>query len=220
MSALTRTRYPGYDVLAKRETPSWDSLTRRVIAERVAPGTSAQFFNAIEWNALSALCDCIVPQRQDTRSCIPVPMLVDAKVAANKGDGFRHVDFPPIQQAWRTGLAALDAEARTLDGLGFASVESAVQLDLLKAMQRGHLHDAAWNGMSPEKFFSARVLHDICSAYYGHPDAWSEIGFGGPANPRGYVRMYFDRRDPWEGVESDGTPSGDAQARKENTRVR
>ena len=35
-------------------------------------------------------------------------------------------------------------------------------------------------------------------AYYAHPSAWNEIGFGGPASPRGYVRMDFNRRDPWE----------------------
>jgi hypothetical protein len=46
-----------------------------------------------------------------------------------------------------------------------------------------------------EPFFSGRVLHDVCSAYYSHPRAWSEMGFSGPANPRGYVRMCFDRRD-------------------------
>ena len=45
------------------------------------------------------------------------------------------------------------------------------------------------------------MLHDIGSAYYAHPTAWSEIGFGGPASPRGYVRMDENRRDPWEAVE-------------------
>jgi hypothetical protein len=37
--------------------------------------------------------------------------------------------------------------------------------------------------------------------YYAHPQAWDEIGFGGPASPRGYVRMGFNRYDPWEAVE-------------------
>ena len=40
-------------------------------------------------------------------------------------------------------------------------------------------------------------------AYYAHPAAWNEIGFGGPASPRGYVRMDFDRRDPWEASKRD-----------------
>ena len=40
------------------------------------------------------------------------------------------------------------------------------------------------------------------------PTAWNEIGFGGPASPRGYVRMGLDRRDPWEAVEA--TPGEEA----------
>ncbi len=52
---------------------------------------------------------------------------------------------------------------------------------------------------------------------YSHPHAWSEIGFGGPANPRGYVRMTFDRRDPWKAAEAHGD---DTRGRKENSRVR
>jgi hypothetical protein len=53
------------------------------------------------------------------------------------------------------------------------------------------------------------VLHDVINAYYAHPTAWSEIGFGGPASPRGYVRLDAGRRDPWEAAEA---PSGPGAA--------
>jgi hypothetical protein len=50
---------------------------------------------------------------------------------------------------------------------------------------------------------------DLCGAYYSHPFAWNEIGFGGPASPRGYVRMDFNRRDPWEAqVDGEGDRDG------------
>ena len=48
------------------------------------------------------------------------------------------------------------------------------------------------------KFFMQRLLPDIVHAYWSHPTAWSEMGWGGPASPRGYVRMGYDERDPWE----------------------
>ncbi len=35
-------------------------------------------------------------------------------------------------------------------------------------------------------------------AYYSHLVAWSEIGYGGPAYPRGYVRTQMGQLDPWE----------------------
>ena len=37
-----------------------------------------------------------------------------------------------------------------------------------------------------------------CDAFYSHPWAWNEIGFGGPAYPRGYKNLGIDRREPWE----------------------
>lgn len=33
------------------------------------------------------------------------------------------------------------------------------------------------------------VMRGVLSAFYSHPWAWNEIGFGGPAHPRGYVRL-------------------------------
>jgi hypothetical protein len=85
-------------------------------------------------------------------------------------------------------------------------------------MQKGELNDGAWRDMPPQLFFTDRVLHDICGAYYSHPAAWSEIGFGGPASPRGYVRLVAGRRDPWEAVEA--APGEEDRAREENERVR
>ena len=55
--------------------------------------------------------------------------------------------------------------------------------------------------MPSDAFFKMRMAHDIVLAYYAHPTAWSEIGWGGPASPRGYVRMDFDERDSWEAAE-------------------
>jgi hypothetical protein len=81
-------------------------------------------------------------------------------------------------------------------------------------MQRSELTGEAWGGMPCGMFFEHRVIPDITHAYYAHPVAWSEIGFGGPASPRGYVRMGLDRRDPWEAVEA--TPTAEAVALRKN----
>ena len=37
-----------------------------------------------------------------------------------------------------------------------------------------------------------------CTAFYSHPAAWNEIGFAGPAYPRGYKNLGVDRREPFE----------------------
>lgn len=211
------TRYPGYDVLDKRGTPSWDEPTRAVIAARLAPPLEPRFFNAVEWLAVKALCACIVPQ-SSAEPEVPLAALVDERMHGTGGDGYRDARMPPMRDAWRVGLAALDTESRAQHELPFASLARAQQIELLEQMQRGELTGDAWRGMPAQLFFKERVLHDICGLYYAHPHAWSEIGFGGPANPRGYVRMYFNRRDPWEPAEAH--PGDEARAKKENRRVR
>lgn len=213
----TRPRYPGYDVLNKRDTPSWDEVTRKVIDERLATPREPRFFDAVEWRALCALCASIMPQ-DERRARMPVAALVDARLVKNVGDGYRDARLPPMRDAWRTGLRALDAESRACHDLPFASLDEDARRALLTDMQQGKLDGPEWQGMPPDIFFKDRVLHDICGMYYSLPDAWSEMGFGGPANPRGYVRMYFDRRDPWEAAE--GKPGREEDAFEENRRVR
>jgi hypothetical protein len=190
-------RFPGYDVLAKREGMSWNDATRRTIDARLSLPRVPRFFNAAEWLTLEALCDRIVPQPRN-RPPIPVAAMVDDKMLNNKTDGYRNAKLPRMQQAWQRGLHALDEEAKTRCGGRFHTISAAEQDALIRQMQQGELADPAWGDMPGKIFFNERVVHDIAGAYYAHPTAWNEIGFGGPASPRGYVRMGFNKRDPWE----------------------
>jgi hypothetical protein len=89
---------------------------------------------------------------------------------------------------------------------------------LIGRMERGELHRPEWGSMRPADFFKRRMTRDIVLAYYAHPTAWSEIGWGGPASPRGYVRLGFDDRDPWEAAEASGADEPDV--RRINRHVR
>ncbi|HWE72352.1 MAG TPA: gluconate 2-dehydrogenase subunit 3 family protein [Stellaceae bacterium] len=209
-------RYPNYDVLAKRHTPSWNEKTRRVIDQRLAVPREPRFLSGEEFQTLDAVCARIVPQPA-TRPPVPVAALIDQKLFEDKGDGYRDHRLPPLREAWQRGLRALDAEARATRSGGFHTLNDAEQDSLLRAAQDGRLSNPAWAGMASEVFFAKRLLSDIVKAYYAHPTAWSEIGYGGPASPRGYVRMDFDRRDPWEAAEA--KPGREAEAAKINARI-
>lgn len=198
-------RFPGYDVMAKRHSASWNEVTRRVIDERLAMSREPRFFSAAEWQTLTAIAGRIVPQPTN-RPPVPLAAMVDDKMAHDRTDGYRNAQLPKMQEAWRRGLHALDADAQTRHGVSFHRLDAARQDALLAAMQHGELAGPAWQGMNCRLFFQERVLHDIVSAYYAHPTSWNEIGFGGPASPRGYVRMGVGKRDPWEAEES--TPGG------------
>jgi hypothetical protein len=210
-------RYPGYDVEAKRDTPSWNQATREAIDRRLAISRTPRFFTADEWTTLEAICDRIMPQPTD-RPKVPLPAYVDQKMADDVQDGFRYAVLPPQGEAWRRGLKALEAEARSAFGAAFHTLLPERQDEMLRRAQSGTLVGETWAGMPCKAFFEHRLIPDITHAYYATPTAWNEIGFGGPASPRGYVRMALNRRDPWEAVEA---KSGDeAKAAWDNSRVR
>lgn len=195
-------RYRDYDVMAKRDTPSWNDATRQVMDARLAIVDAPQFLDQQAWRTLRALCDGIVPQLAGPQARVPIAAMVDRKLAKDRRDGYRDARLPPLREAWRRGLTALDAAAQARAGTAFHLLTAAARDALLDDMHDGKLDGPEWDGMSSALFFRERVTHDILAAYYSHPTAWNEIGFGGPAAPRGYVRMYFNRRDPWEAVEA------------------
>jgi hypothetical protein len=183
--------YPGYDVLSKRNSPSWNEQTRLVIDQRlrIDPNVHA-FFSDTEWLILRALCDRIVPQPVDRPHLIPIAAMVDQKMHENERDGYRHAALPPMREAWRRGLTALDAEALCAHGRRFHELVTGQQDALIKLMQQGQLYHNAWEGMPAKSFFEQRVLNDIVKTYYSRPTAWNEIGWGGPAGQPPRLRSY------------------------------
>lgn len=213
-----RDIFPGYDVLAKRDTPSWNEQTREVIDRRLEITQDKHtFFDEKEWRILCAVCERIVTQPADREHPVPVAALLDHRMRENDQDGYRDARLPDMREAWRLGLAALDAEAQHRSGAQFHELAAAKQDELLRAAERGELNGPAWNGMPSDTFFHQRVLSDVVRAYYSHPTSWNEIGWGGPASPRGYVRLDFNRRDGWEAAEAQ--PGHEEEARQENLRV-
>jgi hypothetical protein len=192
-----RTPYADYDVLAKWDSPSWDARTREAIRKRLTEVPVRRFFTEAEWQTLEAVCARIVPQ-PERPAPIPIVPWIDEKLHRNWGDGFRYADMPVMRDAWRFGIAGIDHESRARFGKDFASLAEADQDAVLRAIQAGDVDGAGWPRLPPRRFFTAILLKEIVGEYYAHPSAWSEVGFGGPASPRGYVRLGENQHDPWE----------------------
>src|SRR5665213_3588126 len=93
-------RYPGYDVLDKRWTQSWNEQTRQVIDRRLAIPHGPRFFSSDEWLTLGAVCERIMPQPRN-RPPVPLPAYVDQKMADGLLDGYRYAQLPPSRALWR-----------------------------------------------------------------------------------------------------------------------
>ena len=192
--------YRRYDVLAKWQSVSFDDLTRDVLRRRLTALPPRRFLTQADWDLLEAIVARLLPQPHDARP-VPITPWIDEMLHANRGEGFRYADMPSMRDAWRHGLAAIDDEACARHRRGFTELDNHRQDDALRAVQRGDVDRERWKELPAARFFVHVLLKTVAGIHYSHPDAWSDIGFGGPASPRGYVRLGFDERDPWEARE-------------------
>jgi hypothetical protein len=192
-----RPRFPGYDVTAQSGT--WDEVTRAVVLRRLDPPPPLRFFTAEEGRTARALTDRLLDQ--DAARRLPVVEVIDGRLADGVGDGYRYADLPEDADAWRRSLMALDDDARAAFGRPFADLDRDGQMDLVEARATD---DGEWHGLPAGRVFALWMRY-ATAAFYAHPVAWSEMGFGGPAYPRGYKNLGLDKREPWERAEVDTT---------------
>jgi hypothetical protein len=182
-------RFPGFDVLD--EVGRWDDVTAGVVLARLNPQIEMTFFTPFEEATADALFDRLLAQDDDPK--VPVLQLVDRRLSAGETDGWRYEDMPEDGEAWRRTLAALDDDARGRHGIPFFRLTPEQHGALIEAV-RQHDH---WHGLPAKRVWSLWTRYTY-TAFYSHPWAWNEIGFGGPAYPRGYKALGADKRENWE----------------------
>lgn len=190
--------YPGYSTLSQQRF--WDAKTREVVLERVNHIPPIRFFTAEEARLMEVICDHVLPQDdRDAAHKIPIVPRIDDRLHKNRHDGYQYADMPPDREAFQLGLRAIDEIARQLHRAPFAEIGWREQELILKS-----LHDSKpaagheiWKRLPVHRFWMM-LVQDCAEAYYAHPWAWDEIGFGGPAYPRGYMRLEGGRPEPWE----------------------
>lgn len=193
-------RYPDYNVLD--EVAHWDDVTRRLVLERVERTPSIRFFTSDEATTLGAFCDVVMAQDHEPK--IPVLEMVDAKLFAGQLDGFRFAGMPDDRETWRQAAKGLDAAARQHGCGDFAGAPQEIKEKIVDAFHRGELRGEVWDELDPGRTWSV-LMRSVLSAFYSHPWAWNEIGFGGPAYPRGYARLGAGQRESWEGAPASAT---------------
>jgi hypothetical protein len=186
-------RYPDFDVLSERD--HWDEATRRAVMARVEEIPAIRFFTKDEAVTLGLLLDLALAQDREPR--VPVLSMVDAKLFEGRLDGFQHDDMPPDPETWRRVAAGLDATAVQHGFKAFHLAPIETQKRIVEAFAAGELHGRVWDELPCAKAWGV-VMRGALSEFYSHPWTWNEIGFGGPAYPRGYAAMGAGETEWWE----------------------
>ena len=193
--------FPHYDVLAKRDTLSWDHKTREAVDARLALAVDEAVLTPAQLRTLTRVVERICPDPDGRPPTTTLAIIVD-KIARDESDGYRHHLLPSTAACWRRGLDTLDREALGQCGASFSALSDADADLVLGKLARGDVKAEEWRELPPKLFWQWRLIPDCVSAHWAQPSLWSAMGFGGPASPRGYVRLAADRRDPWEAEEA------------------
>ena len=191
-------RFPGFDVAGQAQ--HWDPVTGGVVLSRLRIPQDLGFFTPDEEATATALCDHLLGQADDAPGRIPVVVLIDARLAKGETDGWRYADLPEDAQAWRDTVCYLDEDAQAKYSSPFARCAAEGQRTLIQAVQNSANQDGGsgdWHGLNAARVWSLWTRY-ACTAFYSHPTVWDEIGFSGPAYPRGYKNLGVDSREPFE----------------------
>jgi len=177
-------RYPDYDVLASID--EWDAATTQVIQARMDVSLDMAFFRFEEHATVRRFCNIVMAQDSEPR--VPVAELIDAKLCAGRLDGFQYDDMPDDRDTWHMVVAGLDDVARARHAKSFAECHVADARRIVSNFAKSQLSGFSWDELNVPRAWSL-CQRNILSAFYSHPWAWNEIGFGGPAYPQGYMRL-------------------------------
>ncbi|QDZ15159.1 gluconate 2-dehydrogenase subunit 3 family protein [Humibacter ginsenosidimutans] len=196
-------RYPGFDVMAQQK--HWDTATRAAIHARLHGQPAVRFFTQLEEATAKCLLDRLVGQRAEPGdTTVDLVRMVDTRLAENQTDGWHYDTMPRDSQAWRQSLEALNEDAHARFGRDFAECAYDDQRELIEAVRTWE--SDRWHDLPPAQVWSLWTRY-AATAFYSHPAVWNEIGFGGPAYPRGYKNLGVDKLEPFE--VRDARPSDD-----------
>ena len=183
--------YPSYNVLHRQE--HWDEHTKEIVNKRLGPFGTLKSFGQEELETVRSISQVLVADKRDDILDYLVCHL-DQNLQNRFGEDQRPPQAPPKQELVLQGLGYLIKYCQDTHQQSFSQLEEREQLAILKDLEKGVIN---WSNF-PVRHFFQYLKRELVSAYYSHPTIWSEIGHGGPAYPRGYVRTELGLTDPWE----------------------
>jgi hypothetical protein len=191
------SHYPSYDVMEQKN--EWDNHTQSIVTARLVREHEYRFLTITEAETLRAVCSLLVDDDRPELIQYAVSH-IDETLNRPYGESERKTNVPVLKQLIRDGIEFLEKIAAEHYVKPFFRLERSEQLKMITSLSEGQAHIVLSTeyGHIPQKDLFKKLLTLTTEAYYSHPTVWSEIGYGGPAYPRGYVRTQKGQLDPWE----------------------
>lgn len=190
-----KSHYPDYNVMDSIK--EWDEHTREIVLKRLGPFPEKRFLEEQEVRKFRLIIRHLTYDDRD-EIFDWILYYIDQRLHSEIGEFQRKLKTPPEKVLIREGLKALDKLSVTLYNKAFNDADIKEQFEMLASIQLEKAVPITEWGTIPQRDLFNKLLDMIISSYYSHPTIWSEMGYGGPAYPRGYYRIELGWTDPWE----------------------
>ncbi|MCZ8513044.1 gluconate 2-dehydrogenase subunit 3 family protein [Paenibacillus filicis] len=190
-----QSRYPSFNVMNEKD--EWDDHTQTIVTSRLKPSKSLHFLTPNEADMVKQISSLFVNDRSPEVLDFVLGH-IDQTMHQSPGESQRKEGVPQAQELIRAGLQAIEQGVQSQYSSSFADLDRAKQKQYLQHISESVAKpQEIWNGIPQEALFR-KLLNLTVESYCSHPKVWSEIGYAGPAYPRGYVRTQLGQLDPWE----------------------
>ena len=191
--------YPAGTVRQLLDSDHLSIATRRVLLNRLAEPavTASGWLPPSTLATLRAICDRLLPQ-DDLGQPVDIARQIDARLAADTGNGWRYAALPADRLAWLAGLAAIEQFSVGRYGRAFIALTGDQQDDLLRDVQRGQVPAETWPAIDAVTFFE-EMLAEVTELFYADPIAQEDIGYAGMADLPAWTDVGLNelsRREP------------------------
>ncbi|MEI3607188.1 gluconate 2-dehydrogenase subunit 3 family protein [Pseudogracilibacillus sp. SE30717A] len=189
--------YPTFNVMDEKEY--WDSHTQEIVGNRLDKKLTPdlKFFTIDEVDTLYSLCSILLDDQRRPILTFIVHHF-DNILQANIGESQRKANVPKQPLLIREGMELLNQVCHKKYNFTFKALNKEVKKKVVKGLMEGVFPLQDGKKSIPSLDFIHKIFYEATAAYYSHPTVWSEIGYAGPAYPRGYVRTELGLTDPWE----------------------
>lgn len=188
-----KTYYPTYDVYSEKN--EWDTGTQEVLHKRVHP-VEGSMLTADMKRTLQAIAKSLFPSHIGEQT-LSISMNLDQRLTNKKLKAFPKGAAHSKEQIILQGLTFAEHESILEDKKPFFQLSDDEKHEKLHRWRVNKGNNEVWTPIKSSLFYTT-ITAELLKLIYSDPSVWSNIGFGGPAYPRGYYAFGPKQFDNWE----------------------